>query len=234
MPIYQLQIKLLSDTTFGRGDGLPGSIDREIEHDRYGLPYLRGRSLKGLLSEEVDNLLYNLSRIEGTSKPPQAWIDARNRLFGRSSGYITESAAIHYGDATYSENIRQTVMEAIRDDRVTRQDVLDALTAIRRQTAIETVGESYGVPVDYSLRSMRVLLRETVLTARLSTPVTLSDREEGLLSAGVMALRRGGTGRNRGRGWLKCDLLVGNQSILETRFDTFVRLAQLEPQEVSS
>lgn len=28
-----LHLKLLSDTTFGRGDGVSGLVDQEIEHD---------------------------------------------------------------------------------------------------------------------------------------------------------------------------------------------------------
>jgi CRISPR/Cas system CMR subunit Cmr4 (Cas7 group RAMP superfamily) len=56
MEIYHLKIKLLSDTTFGRGDGVAGLIDQEVEHDANGFPYLRGRTLKGLLSEECDNI----------------------------------------------------------------------------------------------------------------------------------------------------------------------------------
>ncbi|MHC5770602.1 MAG: RAMP superfamily CRISPR-associated protein [Nostoc sp.] len=57
MIIYQLKIKLLSDTTFGRGDGVAGLVDQELEYDSSGFPYLRGRTLKGLLSEESDNLI---------------------------------------------------------------------------------------------------------------------------------------------------------------------------------
>lgn len=49
--MYSIKIKLLSDTTFGRGDGVAGLVDQEVEHDQYGFPFLRGRTLKGLLSE---------------------------------------------------------------------------------------------------------------------------------------------------------------------------------------
>ena len=62
MPIYRLKIKLLSDTTFGRGDGVAGLIDQEVEHNPCGFPYLRGRTLKGFLSEEGDNLIAMLTR----------------------------------------------------------------------------------------------------------------------------------------------------------------------------
>ena len=56
---YALKLTLLSDGTFASGDGVSGLVDREIEHDAFGLPFLRGRTLKGLLSEEADNLLHH-------------------------------------------------------------------------------------------------------------------------------------------------------------------------------
>ena len=43
-----LHLKLKSDTTFGRGDGIPGVVDEEVEHNpNTGLPFLRGKTLKG-------------------------------------------------------------------------------------------------------------------------------------------------------------------------------------------
>ena len=37
-----IKITLKSAATFGRGDGVPGLVDREIEHDTNGFPFLRG------------------------------------------------------------------------------------------------------------------------------------------------------------------------------------------------
>src|SRR5690606_30147597 len=50
-PPTRIVIELLSDTTFGRGEGTPGTVDVEIEHDTYGLPMLGGKSLRGLLRD---------------------------------------------------------------------------------------------------------------------------------------------------------------------------------------
>ena len=41
---YWLKIDLLSDTTLGRGDGVAGVVDAEVQHDAYGLPYLSGKT----------------------------------------------------------------------------------------------------------------------------------------------------------------------------------------------
>ena len=49
MPELMLQITLVSQATFGRGDGVAGLVDIEVLHDEMGLPFLHGRSLKGLL-----------------------------------------------------------------------------------------------------------------------------------------------------------------------------------------
>ena len=52
--------------------------------------------------------------------------------------------------------------------------VLESLTAIRRQTAIESDEKHYGVPAEGSLRSMRVILRQTPFEARLLSEVAVS------------------------------------------------------------
>ena len=56
----KMEITLLSDVTFGRGDGVAGLIDAEVEHDEYGMLYLRGRTLQGLLVEECANIFMRL------------------------------------------------------------------------------------------------------------------------------------------------------------------------------
>src|SRR5437762_1647556 len=61
----QLQLELESDTAFGRGEGLAGLLDDEVEYDlATGLPFVRGRTLKGLLVEECANLLFAVSRAQ--------------------------------------------------------------------------------------------------------------------------------------------------------------------------
>lgn len=114
MIIYELQvqIKLLSDTTFGRGDGVAGLVDQEVEHDSYGFPYLRGRSLKGLLSEECDNLLILLK-----DEVFRHWNDVRNKLFGVSGSVIEKTSIMHVGDAYLPEKLREAVKIQIEKER---------------------------------------------------------------------------------------------------------------------
>lgn len=221
MATYFVQLTLLSDTTFSRGDGVAGLIDREVEHDQYGLPFLHGRTLKGLLGEEADNLLDVLEASNGPISGSK-WETSRNKLFGVGGSTHNTGAALHFGHAQLPKSVRHTVQESLKDKsrRLTRQDVLASLTAVRRQTSVN--GD--GIPHDGSLRSMRVILRQTTFTAEING-AKLSKEDIALLAASVLALRRAGTGRNRGRGKLKTDLLdnQGN-SILQAGYDTFTSL----------
>ena len=197
MPIYQLKIKLLSDTTFGRGDGVAGLIDQEVEHDPFGFPYLRGRTLKGLLSEEGDNLIAML-----TNHRP-SWERVACDLFGTLGSTIGTMGAVHVGDACLPEDLRQAVAFQIKDETLTKTEVLDSLTTIRRQTSIDPQS---GTADEGSLRSFRVVLRDLCFTADLIFEKMPSDEMLSLVAVVSLALRRLGSGRNRGRGHVQCTL----------------------------
>jgi len=195
---YHLKIKLLSDTTFGRGDGVAGLIDQEVEHDYSGFPYLRGRTLKGLLSEECDNLIVIL--------PPNIrthWENIAGTLFGSSGSTLETIGAMHFSDACLPEDLREVVTWQIKNEELTDTDVLNSLTTIRRQTAIDS--QTY-VADEGSLRSFRVIVRELELNADLLFETQLNDEMLSLLSVSTLALRRIGSGRNRGRGHVRCTL----------------------------
>ena len=197
MPIYRLKIKLLSDTTFGRGDGVAGLIDQEVEHDPFGFPYLRGRTLKGLLSEESDNLIAVLSHHK------QDWERVACNLFGTLGSTIGTMGAVHIGDSCLPEDLRQAVAFQIKDETLTKTEVLDSLTTIRRQTSIDP---QLGTPDEGSLRSFRVVLRDLCFTVDLIFEKMPSDEMLSLIAVGSLALRRLGSGRNRGRGHVQCTL----------------------------
>jgi hypothetical protein len=197
-----LKFELLSAATFGRGDGLPGIIDREVEHDQYGFPFLRGRSLRGLLAEEMRGLLYALGL-----EDDERWKRSRNRLLGTDGRMTDESGILHVGDASLPEMLRLLLAESIDEKKgdITRSNVLESMTAIRRQTAMT----AFGVPEPASLRAMRVILRGTIFESRLTFDAEPEPLDKALLAATALAWRRAGIGRNRGRGrlraWLEND-----------------------------
>ena len=195
---YKLKIKLLSDTTFGRGDGVAGIVDQEVEHDSYGLPYLRGRTLKGLLSEECDNLIDTLVVNQ------EYWRELACELFGVSGSGLNIMAAAHIGDAQLPLDLQQAVAHAIQENDLTSQQILSSLTTIRKQTAISA---ETGVAETNSLRSARVVIRELEFVSDLLFETeTVAQEMLTLLAVGTLALRHIGSGRNRGRGHVQCTL----------------------------
>src|SRR5690554_4910085 len=85
----RIVIELLSDTTFGRGEGTPGKVDVEVEHDAYGLPMLGGKALRGLLRD---------SWLSMQARFPELQVAGR-RVFG-PHGDLEETAILRIGDAT--------------------------------------------------------------------------------------------------------------------------------------
>src|SRR5260370_9556872 len=108
----QLSLRLESDTTFGRGEGLAGLVDEEIEYDvATGLPFVRGRTLKGLLVEECANLLFALQTAD--SPALSALEAAAERLFVRPGSNLESAAWLHFGPAILPAQFRNAVLYGI-------------------------------------------------------------------------------------------------------------------------
>ena len=189
----KIKLTMKSAATFGRGDGVAGLVDREIEHDQYGFPFVRGKTLKGLLAESAGNVVFALESLQGKS----GWDAAKKSLFGEGGRGLDERGILHIGDAQMPEALRAEVSKIWKKD-----DVLYSLTGIRRQTSIN----EYGAPDHSTLRSMRVLLPGITLEAPISFEREPSTLELQLLAAALLDFRHAGTGRNRGRGWLSTEL----------------------------
>jgi len=194
MTTYRLKFTTESDATFGRGDGLASLIDAEVQHDRYGLPFLGGRSLKGLLEEECAGILFALKE----QKKDQQFYDAAKHLFGIPGSCDSDRAILHISDARLPANFKEAIAKGVERNELKSEQVLNSLTAIRRQTAMD---ES-GAPKTGSLRVMRVILRDTPFEAELTFNQSPSNLDLALLAACVKSFRRAGIGRNRGRGEL--------------------------------
>ena len=210
----ELWLTLTSDATFGRGDGVSGLVDAEIEHDpSTGLPFLRGRTLKGLLVEECANILYALGQ-QGDQ-----FLPAAHFLFGLPGSRSEDEASMRVGAATFPAALQQAIQADVMAKRLTPAQILDSVTGIRRQTAVD---EGSGAPLEGSLRAMRVLLRGTELVADLDFDAPPNDKALALLSASVLSLRRAGLGRNRGAGRLQATLQ--DEKFTTTHFNHFKQL----------
>ena len=218
---YRLRIRLLSDATFGRGDGVAGVVDAEVQHDVYGLPYLGGRSLKGLLGAECADIIHALS-LSGQSQ--KDWQQVANRLFGDTGRGLTGAANLRVGPAELPADLRAAIARNIEQKKLTRAAVLESLTAVRRQTAMDA--ES-GAPKKETLRTMRVILRGTVFESALHFVESPNSDELALLAACIKAFRRGGTGRNRGRGRLTAELYdASGQPVTDILFAEFRKVVR--------
>lgn len=205
---YTLEIKLLSDTTFGMGAGVSGVVDAEIQHDDLGLPILSGRSIKGLLVNQCSEIIFAL----GEGNP---WESVAKRVFGFRGETLGDSDD-HFsiGDATIAPDLVKAIHYQNENSPapLSRQEVLDSLTDIRHQTAMN----EYGAPMDESLRANRVLIRGITLYAPLTLNSRTDDFEKALLAACVLSLRRAGLGRNRGKG--KIQVVVTDRPLNPTEF----------------
>ena len=208
---YWLQLTLESDAAFGRGDGVAGVVDADVQHDISGLPYLGGKTLKGLLGAACAEVLSAIDQ----AKPgqSQAWQASALRLFGGPGSEAEQVGWLHVGDARLPDDLRAAITGDVCSRKISASDVLESLTALRRQTAMDA---ETGAPLKNSLRTIRVILRETIFIARLdfASPLAVGEkvsdadqaRDVALLAESVRAMRRAGTHRNRGLGKLKAEL----------------------------
>ena len=223
MKTYQLKLTLLSDATFGRGDGVAGLVDVEVQHDAVGLPYLGGRALKGVLGAECADIVFALRR--GATAQIARWEQAATRLFGQSGARLEGAALMRVGPARLPRDLHMALAYDIENkiNPLTRADVLDMLTTLRRQTAMDET----GAPRKETLRTLRVILRGTTFTSQLTFSEDPAPDDLALLAATVKALRRVGTGRNRGRGRVRAELLTSSgETVTGTYFTDFRKAVQ--------
>lgn len=211
---YWIRLDLLSDATFGRGEGLAGVVDQEVDRDAAGWPMLRGRALKGLLVEECANLLYALGEAPQLTK-------AAGFLFGQAGSGLADDGQLHVGPARLPRTVRDALGATLPPDAA-----FEAVTAIRRQTAVD---DTRGAPETGSLRAMRVVLRGTSFVAPIDLDGPAPEAALPLLAACVKALRRAGTGRNRGRGKLRATLHdAAGKDVTALHFKQFSDLVEVK------
>lgn len=240
MTIYYLQFMIKSDAAFGRGDGVAGIIDSEVQYDDLGCPFLSGKEIKGILAQECAGIL---AGIQDEDKQRQ-WKSSARRLFGQAGSTAEDTACLDIGDARLPEDLIKMLnadraaelakeiadmeiadknidKDTIRRNvyRKFRAKVLSSLTTIRQQTAIDDVS---GIAREHSLRSTRVIIRETPFTSRLeyhsSVEARESDADIALLAVCIAAFRRAGAKRNRGHGRLEAELLDDQSQTVQQKY----------------
>ncbi len=223
---YWLTIHLKSDTLFGRGDGVAGKLNAEVQHDANGLPYLGGKTLKGLLTASCGEIMFALQQ----SQKEADWLVPAQRLFGGPGGIAQDARSwLHVGNAVLPDDLRTAVMDDIQYNKNSRETILESLTTLRRQTAMDA---KTGAPLKEALRTSRVIIRELTFAAHLLFLQEPTAKEVQLLAACVRGLRRVGTNRNRGLGRVVCDLYDENPVGEGVEAVTAVQFAQFEAEVV--
>jgi len=212
-----LRIELLSDTAFGRGDGVASLVNSEVEHDKItGLPIIKGRTLKGLFVEACADILYGLQTCH--SPAYKKFEKIALVLFGVPGSNLESTGSLYFGTATLPDGIE----ESVKASGYAPTDVLEAFTTIRHQTAVD---EETNTPKNTSLRATRAVLGGTIFHAHIAHP-NLSDDEIALLWACANTIRNAGQNRARGLGYLLITLY--GEDLEQINGDSFNKLVKGE------
>lgn len=213
-----LRIELLSDSTFGRGEGTAGEVDTEIEHDDFGIPFIGGKAVRGLLRDSWMSMRPHFPELRS----------AGDRVFGPTKRFLDDDVCIlRIGDALLQNDVRDYLIEAATRDNdrdcISPSAILSACSDIRYQTAED---RKTGAPATTSLRSSRVVLRTFAFDAPLTWLAGEPDLEDQrVLAMCSLATRHGGLMRNRGRGHLRIsldgDIELTRRLAITSRRETF-------------
>jgi hypothetical protein len=197
-PPERLTVELLSDTTFGRGEGTAGEVDVEVDHDAFGLPLAHGRVLHGLLRDAWLSMRRQFPELT----------DAARQVLGTEAD-LADSAILRLGTGLLAADLRAWVRYAVEraEQPLRLEQVLHTLTAVRRQTAQSRLTGA----AEAKLRSARVVLRGLTFEAPLTWLSLPGPDHLQCLALCALAVRHAGAGRNRGRGFVRL-LLDGDET----------------------
>lgn len=203
--MFSVRVTALSPIHLGSGKG-DVTVDAEVAHDAYGLPYFPAKRFKGLLFESA------LEVVEIMGGQPLFSVEDVRALFRHvetkeSEGQlILSSLRLENYDA-----VREgwAYLEAQYPELFRPLDVLGQYTSLRYQTKIN---RKTRAAKDTSLHNMRVVDKGVVFVGAL----TLENANENALPILALALRNlehAGLKRNRGFGRIRCELLRDGQDV---------------------
>ncbi len=171
MKTIRYTLTFFSDWHCGAGLSAGADVDALVVKDRYGLPYVPGRTIKGLLREQVElvALVQGLSNMER--------IDETFGAEGKREGTLFVNNA--------------QIPQAERDSIVENK-----LTEFLYRTQAFTAIDDMGIAKDHSLRKMEVV----VPCALEGTIEGISDELYEVVCKGLKLIKRLGTHRSRGLG----------------------------------
>lgn len=184
----KIKIELLSDMCVSDGSIYNSSIDVDICHDSYGLPYIPAKRIKGCLREcalELKEWGYDIE------------ID---KMFGKE-GNERGKIIIYNAYLPDRDKIIDEISKANGNILCHPQNILKNYSYIRTQTAIDY---DTGVADEKSLRTMRVINKNLVFEADVKFAET-DDIEK--LEDCLAIFKHIGISRTRGYGEIKAELV---------------------------
>lgn len=189
------RIEALSPLHLGAGKA-DVVIDAEVVHDKNGLPYFPGKRLKGLLYESA----LELAEI---SNEELFTFQELKEAFGHG---MDGQPAVAF-DNLYLDNYERLEADWAYlfekyNGLFTPKDVLESYTELRYATMLD---KKTGTAKDGSLRNIRLVDAGTVFVGKV---LLLSNdaRTEEILRYAAKNLRYAGAKRNRGCGFIKCEV----------------------------
>ena len=195
MAEYKIQVKLITEAIFGSGYSVPGSVDLEIVYDDCGLPYMKAKTFKGNFREAMEDIVNEIGK--------EKYEFIIDELLGKGRSGVDQWKTLKFSDLRFPENIRNTIKDAILNEKLQAEEIKGALTDVRSFTSLDEDGSSEKG----SLRQIRVIKKDIVLEVDIHTERELTEQELGLLSMSARYLRHIGTMRTRGKGEIQCSFL---------------------------
>lgn len=192
-----LELVFHSDWHIGTGSGHRGSLDRTVQRDVTGLPYVPAKSLRGVWRDACENVALALDS-ETTSNSPDTqgvWMEWVRWLFGTAEGPASqapEASKISIGSARYSDEVAE---------RLNDPALAEYATVIRAGVSIDP---QTGTALANNLRFIEFGRAGSVLSAKLKARSDIPAEGLALLVAGAKLVDHLGGKRRRGGG--RCDL----------------------------
>jgi CRISPR/Cas system CSM-associated protein Csm3 (group 7 of RAMP superfamily) len=182
------------------------TVDAEVLHDVYGMPFFPAKRFKGLLYESALEVVEMAELCQGNFISRQC-ID---ELFQHVPGSAVQLNIHDFHLDGYGRMAREWYyLQTEYADVLRPSDVLSAYTSLRYQTSIE---KDSGVALDHSLHNMRVVDAGVVFKGTMELSGA-GPEHLGALALAMKNLRYAGLKRNRGFGKIKCDMTLSGQDM---------------------
>jgi CRISPR-associated protein Csx10 len=196
-----ITIQMLSDWHIGSGTGRPGSVDRLIQRDTQGLPYIPAKTLTGILRDGCELVAAGLDESDSG-----VWHECLEYIFGSQPASPDQEAETKAPLAAAltvrSAHLPLSLQAALHG----RTELKSAMTFVKPGVAID---HDNGTAIPNCLRFEEMARGGCTLTAEYA--LHLNTLEEGtqlavasLLQAGSAMVERLGAKRRRGAG--KCQI----------------------------